>query len=425
MSYIIDRRLNGKHKSSVNRQRFLRRYKAHIKKAVEEAVNSRSIQDLDRGESITIPKRDIHEPVFGHGQGGKGSVVHPGNKEFQSGDRIPKPQGGIGQGGSGSASDSGEGDDDFVFQISQEEFLDFVFEDLELPNLLAKELKEVVEYQIKRAGIVADGTPSKMNIVRSMRNAQARRLVMSASSRKKLHEVEQELIQRQAQETILRDKKKEAALEQLAEELKQKIARTPFLDTYDLRYNHHIKEPKPSTQAVMFCVMDVSGSMTQETKNIAKRFFILLYLFLKRRYEKIDLVFIRHHTSAKEVSEEEFFYSRETGGTIVSSALKLMENIIKQRYPANAWNIYGAQASDGDNWDDDSSTCMALMEDKLIQHMQYYTYIEITPRDHQSLWYAYEQVEARHRDSFALRHITDLADIYPVFRDLFQRRQHA
>ncbi|WP_191600398.1 YeaH/YhbH family protein [Marinomonas algicola] len=425
MSYIIDRRLNGKHKSSVNRQRFLRRYKTHIKKAVEEAVNSRSIQDLDRGESITIPRRDIHEPVFGHGQGGKGSVVHPGNKEFQSGDRIPKPQSGQGQGGNGSASDSGEGDDDFVFQISQEEFLDFVFEDLELPNLLAKELKEVVEYQIKRAGIVADGTPSKMNIVRSMRNAQARRLVMSASSRKKLHEVEQELIQLQTQEAILRDRKKEATLEQLAEELKQKIARTPFLDTYDLRYNHHIKEPKPSTQAVMFCVMDVSGSMTQETKNIAKRFFILLYLFLKRRYEKIDLVFIRHHTSAKEVSEEEFFYSRETGGTIVSSALKLMENIIKERYPANAWNIYGAQASDGDNWDDDSSTCMALMEDKLIQHMQYYTYIEITPRDHQSLWYAYEQVGARHKASFALRHITELADIYPVFRDLFQRRPHA
>ena len=425
MSYIIDRRLNGKHKSSVNRQRFLRRYKTHIKKAVEEAINSRSIQDLDRGESITIPRRDIHEPVFGHGQGGKGSVVHPGNKEFQSGDRIPKPQSGQGQGGNGSASDSGEGNDDFVFQISQEEFLDFVFEDLELPNLLAKELKEVVEYQIKRAGTVADGTPSKMNIVRSMRNAQARRLVMSASSRKKLHEVEQELIQLQTQEAILIDRKKEATLEQLAEELKQKIARTPFLDTYDLRYNHHIKEPKPSTQAVMFCVMDVSGSMTQETKNIAKRFFILLYLFLKRRYEKIDLVFIRHHTSAKEVSEEEFFYSRETGGTIVSSALKLMENIIKERYPANAWNIYGAQASDGDNWDDDSSTCMALMEDKLIQHMQYYTYIEITPRDHQSLWYAYEQVGARHKASFALRHITELADIYPVFRDLFQRRPHA
>ncbi|MFT2109915.1 YeaH/YhbH family protein [Marinomonas sp. 2405UD68-3] len=424
MSYIIDRRLNGKHKSSVNRQRFLGRYKDHIKKAVEEAVNSRSIQDLDRGESITIPKRDIHEPVFGHGQGGRDSAVHPGNKEFESGDRIPKPQGGAGQGGGGNASDSGEGDDDFVFQISQEEFLDFVFEDLELPNLLAKELKEVTEFETKRAGIVADGTPSKLNIIRSMRNAQARRMVMSSSSRKQLHEVEKELAQLEEQDAVLRDLQKVSQLQQLAEQLKQKIARTPFLDTYDLRYNHHIREPKPSTQAVMFCVMDVSGSMTQETKNIAKRFYILLYLFLSRSYEKIDLVFIRHHTSAKEVTEEEFFYSRETGGTIVSSALKLMESIIKERYPANAWNIYGAQASDGDNWDDDSSTCMALMEEKLIQHMQYYTYIEITPRDHQSLWYAFEQVEAKHANSFAMRHITELADIYPVFRDLFHRRQH-
>ncbi len=424
MSYIIDRRLNGKHKSSVNRQRFLGRYKSHIKKAVEDAVNSRSIQDLDRGESITIPKKDIHEPVFGHGQGGKNSVVHPGNKEFDSGDRIPKPPSGGGQGGNGNASDSGEGEDDFVFQISQEEFLDFVFEDLELPNLLEKELKEITDFQVKRAGIVADGTPSKLNIIRSMRNAQARRMVMSSSSRKKLHEIEEEIAQLEEQDELLIDLQKLSQLKDLAEQLRQKIARTPFLDTYDLRYNHHIREPKPSSQAVMFCVMDVSGSMTQETKNIAKRFYILLYLFLSRSYEKIDLVFIRHHTSAKEVTEEEFFYSRETGGTIVSSALKLMESIIKERYPANAWNIYGAQASDGDNWDDDSSACKELMENKLIQHMQYYTYIEITPRDHQSLWYAFEKVEAQHSDSFAMRHITDLADIYPVFRDLFQRRQH-
>lgn len=425
MSYIIDRRLNGKHKSSVNRQRFLRRYREHIRKAVEEAVNKRSIQDLDRGEQITIPKRDIHEPHFGHGQGGTGSIVHPGNKEFSPGDRLPKPEGGGGQGsGQGDASNQGEGEDDFVFQISQEEFLDFVFEDLALPNLVRKDLKEIKEFSLKHAGIVSEGTPSKLNIVRSMRNAYARRMVMSSGSRRKLEEIEaeRELLLAQASSPEL--KARLVWIDEQIALLKQKIDRTPFLDTYDLRYNHHVKEPKPSSKAVMFCIMDVSGSMTQETKNIAKRFFILLYLFLTRNYEKIEVVFIRHHTSAKEVTEEEFFYSRETGGTIVSSALKLMEKVVKERYSPDQWNIYAAQASDGDNWDDDSRICRKLMEEEIVKLVQYFTYIEITPREHQSLWHAYEQVQSSHAKNFAMRHIVEVGDIYPVFRDLFQRRQH-
>ncbi|MBM6549682.1 YeaH/YhbH family protein [Marinomonas ostreistagni] len=425
MSYIIDRRLNGKHKSSVNRQRFLRRYKEHIRKAVEQAVNQRSIQDLDRGEQITIPKRDIHEPHFGHGQGGKGSIVHPGNKEFASGDRIPKPEGGQGGGsGQGNASNQGEGEDDFVFQISQEEFLDFVFEDLALPNLVRKDLKEIKEFNLKHAGVVSEGTPSKLNLVRSMRNAYARRMVMSSSSRRKLAEAEAEREALLDSASSAEEKARLVWLDEQIELLKQKIESTPFLDTYDLRYNHHIKEPRPSSKAVMFCIMDVSGSMTQETKNIAKRFFILLYLFLHRNYEKIDVVFIRHHTSAKEVTEEEFFYSRETGGTIVSSALKLMHKIVKERYSPDQWNIYAAQASDGDNWDDDSRICKQVLAEDLVDLVQYFTYIEITPRDHQSLWYAYEEVQAAHPDSFAMRHIVEVGDIYPVFRDLFQRRQH-
>ena len=108
----------------------------------------------------------------------------------------------------------------------------------------------------------------------------------------------------------------------------------------------------------MFCLMDVSGSMDEERKDIAKRFFILLYLFLTRNYERIEVVFIRHHTIAKEVDEDEFFHSRESGGTVVSSALKLMQEIIRERYPLTEWNIYAAQASDGDNWDDDSSSAI-------------------------------------------------------------------
>ena len=145
MSYIIDRRLNTKNKSAVNRQRFLRRYRAQIHKAVSDAVGERSITDIDRGGKISIPTKDIGEPVIYHGNGGRNTRVLPGNKHFSEGDRIPRPEGGGGEGGS-KASDSGEGEDDFSFTISQEEFLNFMFDGLELPNLIKRQLTGVEEF---------------------------------------------------------------------------------------------------------------------------------------------------------------------------------------------------------------------------------------------------------------------------------------
>ena len=421
MSYVIDRRLNGKNKSTVNRQRFLRRYKAHIKKAVEEAVGRRSITDIEHGEQISIPGRDIDEPIFHHGQGGRQTRVFPGNREFSTGDRIARPDGGGGGGGGGSqAGDSGEGEDDFVFQITQEEFLDFMFEDLALPNLIKRHLTGTDTFRTVRAGFSQQGNPSRINVVRSMRAAQARRIALSGGSRARLREAQRELeLLRQQQPDNLTDIQ---LLEQEIEQLRARIDRVPFLDTFDLRYNLLVKHPDPSSRAVMFCLMDVSGSMTQATKDMAKRFYILLYLFLQRSYERIDVVFIRHHTSAKEVDEEEFFYSRETGGTIVSSALRLTQQIIEERYPPEEWNIYCAQASDGDNWNDDSPICRELMIRKLMPAMQYYCYVEITPREHQALWYEYEKIAEQFPDSFAQQQIVDASDIYPVFRKLFQKR---
>ncbi len=421
MSYVIDRRLNGKNKSTVNRQRFLRRYKAHIKKAVEEAVGRRSITDIEHGEQISIPARDIDEPIFHHGPGGRQTRVFPGNREFATGDRIPRPEGGGGGGGGGNqAGDSGEGEDNFVFQITQEEFLDFMFEDLALPNLIKRHLTGTDTFRTVRAGFSQQGNPSRINVVRSMRAAQARRIALSGGSRARLREATRELeLLRQQQPDNLTDIRE---LELEIEQLKTRIDRVPFLDTFDLRYNLLVKHPDPSSRAVMFCLMDVSGSMTQATKDIAKRFYILLYLFLQRNYERIEVVFIRHHTSAKEVDEEEFFYSRETGGTIVSSALRMMQQIIADRYPAEEWNIYCAQASDGDNWNDDSPICRELLIRQLMPAMQYYCYVEITPREHQALWYEYEKVAELFPDSFAQQQLVDASDIYPVFRKLFQKR---
>lgn len=423
MSYIIDRRLNSKKKSTVNRQRFLRRYRAHIKKAVGNAMTQRSITDLNKGEKIAIPTRDLSEPQFHHGQGGVNDRVLPGNKEFVQGDRIPRPGGGAGQGGAGSgASDRGDGMDEFVFQISQEEFLNFMFEGLELPNMVKRKLAGNDSFHTVRAGISEEGTPGRLNVVRSMRAANARRIALTAKKRRHLKTLLAQLTEEEQKDSALRDRNKVQALQEEVRMLRQCIERVPFLDDFDLKYNLLVRQPRPSSKAVMFCLMDVSGSMNQATKDMAKRFFLLLYLFLQRNYERTEIVFIRHHTSAKEVDEEEFFYSRETGGTIVSSALKLMQKVMQERYPSSEWNIYGAQASDGDNWNDDSSTCYQLLVNNIMPEMQYYSYIEITPRDHQALWHEYEGVQSLFPDHFAMEQIIDVGDIYPVFRELFSKR---
>ncbi len=423
MSYIIDRRLNGRNKSTVNRQRFLDRYRGQIKEAVADAVTRRSITDMDDGESVTFPGRVLSEAVVLHGSGGEREMVHPGNKEFSTGDRIKRPDGGGSGNGDGQASDSGEGEDAFSFSISQEEFLNFLFDDLELPNLVKRRLAGLETFQWQNAGIVNDGNPAKINIVRSLRSATSRRIALTAGARKKLKVAEAEMAELLKQDSSPERVARIKDLREEIEKLKARIERVPFIDTFDLRYNHHIKVPKPSSQAVMFCLMDVSGSMNQSMKDMGKRFFLLLYLFLKRNYKKIEVVFIRHHTSAKEVDEQEFFYSRETGGTIVSSALKLMKEIMAERYPADEWNIYGAQASDGDNWNDDSPICQQMLSESIMPLVQYFAYIEITPREHQALWEAYEGVQSDWPGVFSMQQIIEAGDIYPVFRELFSRKK--
>lgn len=426
MSYIIDRRLNGKNKSMVNRQRFLRRYKSHIKDAVSDAVNKRSITDMERGEQVSIPTRSTHEPMISHGQGGKQHRVFPGNKEFNTGDHIDKPQGGGAGSGSGQASNQGEGEDDFSFYLTKEEFLNYLFDDLALPNMVKKTLSQSSEYKTLRAGFVSEGTPNNLSVVRSLRNAHARRIGMTSGKRKKLKTLKAELVelQQHSSDKDSPDQNRINELKAQIADLERRIKLVPFIDDLDLRYRSQVKVPVPSSKAVMFCLMDVSGSMTQDVKDIAKRFYILLYLFLQKNYDKIEIVFIRHHTSAKEVSEEDFFYSRETGGTIVSSALKLMNQVVEERYSSSEWNIYAAQASDGDNWDDDSPLCAQILREQLLPAVQYFSYIEITPNQHQALWEAYDDLSRTHSQEFAMAQIRDAGDIYPVFRELFAKEKY-
>jgi uncharacterized sporulation protein YeaH/YhbH (DUF444 family) len=421
LQQIIDRRLSGKNKSVGNRERFLRRHKEQIREAVRRAVDGRGIRDLEKGEDVHIPKRDLSQPVFGHGPGGRREAVHPGNQEYVTGDRIKRPDGGGGGSGSGSqASDSGEGEDDFVFHLTKEEFMQAFFDDLALPNLTRTQLAEIPEWKSHRAGFTSDGTPNNLSVIRSMRGALSRRIALGAGSRRELQEAEAELetLDRTGAKDAVTRKHKDELLEQI-QALRARLKRIPYLDPIDLRFRNRVRVPVPTTRAVMFCLMDVSGSMDESRKDLAKRFFILLYLFLTRHYDKIDVVFIRHHTQAAEVDEQNFFHATETGGTVVSSALVLMDEIIRARYPSNEWNIYGAQASDGDNWHHDSGRCRELLVDKILPKCRYFAYVQVAEPE-QNLWEEYQRIVGE-VPYFAMRKAVEASQIYPVFRELFRK----
>ncbi|MBS1136975.1 MAG: hypothetical protein H6R11_929 [Proteobacteria bacterium] len=418
MFQIVDRRFDSKKKSTVNRQRFFRRFRGQIRKAVSDAISGRSVTDIDNGESISIPAKDLSEPQFAQDHEGIWENVYAGNDQFHSGDEVPRPLGG-GRGSGSGASDSGESQDEFVFQLSREEFLDIFFDDLALPNLVKTQLAQVNDYKSVRAGFKSDGTPANINVIRSLRGALGRRLAVGTPYRERLRQAEEKL-----EELLLARDESDPEVIALREEIRKLWARIeaiPFIDSFDLRYNNRIRQPRPSTRAVMFCLMDVSGSMDEHKKSVAKRFFMLLYLFLTRTYDRIDIVFIRHHTTATEVDEDEFFHSRESGGTVVSSALRLTLDIIRERYAAGSWNIYAAQASDGDNWDNDSPICKDLLLAEVMPLVQYFAYIEITAGEPQNLWHEYEAVRAA-CDNFAMQRIEGLPDIYPVFRELFKKK---
>ncbi len=414
--HIIDRRLAGKNKSVGNRERFIRRYKQQIADAVRRAVAQRDIRHIEQAENVTIPRKDIHEPTFHHGPGGVRDTVHPGNVDHVRGDRIARPQGG-GNGAGRQASDSGEGEDDFTFTLTKEEFMQLFFEDLALPRLLRTHIGETPQYKTRRAGFSHDGTPHNLAVLRTMRGALGRRIALGKPASRELQALRQQLDDLLAQD----DGTSEAAaeLQQRIEALRARLGKVAFLDPIDLRFRNLTRVPVPSSQAVMFCLMDVSGSMDEQRKDLAKRFFILLYLFLTRHYEKIELVFIRHHAQADEVDEDTFFHATESGGTVVSSALVLLEQIVRARYPAQDWNIYVAQASDGDDYGDDSAICRKLLADKILPLVRYYAYVQVAPEE-QNLWQQYSQLPPLF-PWFAMRKVDEAGEIYPVFRELFKK----
>jgi len=375
---IIDRRTTNKNKSVGNRQKFIERNKKRIKHSIDEITVGKGITDAMSDRKVTVD--GVDEPSFGFDMStGQRDAVLPGNKNLQKGDRINQPPQSQQGGGKGE-----DGEDSFSFTLSKEEFLDLYFSDLCLPNFIKESLKDTVKFKLKRAGYTKDGVPARLDLVKSLKQAMARRIATKSER---------------------------------------------YLDDVDLRYKLFVKHPYPIKQATMILLMDVSGSMGEYEKNLAKKFFLLLYLFLNKCYNKVEVIFISHTTDAREVDEQEFFYGKNSGGTIVSSGLKLVNEIIDKRIDLTSTNVYIAQASDGDMWGgEDETDCPPLME-SLLSKVQYFAYIQTEDEKrlahkkkygHQDLMTMYEDLATRHKNLQA-RHVIYPDEVYPVLRSLFEK----
>jgi len=416
--HIVDRRLNPGSKSLENRQRFLRRAKALVKGAVKKSTEGRDIKDVLEGGEVGIPLEGMSEPRFRR-EGGTRDMVLPGNKKFVEGDVLPRS--GEGSGGRPTKPGEGDGEDAFRFVLSRDEFVDLFLDDLELPDLAKRKLAEAESEGLRRAGYSTSGSPANISVSRTVRLAMARRIALRRPRPETIAQLEAEIAGC--------DEARRVELMAELDVLKAKFRRIPYIDPIDIRYRRFETMPKPVAQAVMFCLMDVSGSMSEHMKDLAKRFYMLLYVFLTRRYRHVEIVFIRHTDRAEEVDENTFFHGPASGGTLVSSALQAMHDIVRSRFRPADWNIYAAQASDGDNSRSDGVVAGRLLTEMILPVSQFFAYLEVGETGgstfdmpDSSLWTLYQRLRADGAP-LSMRKVSDRSQIFPVFHDLFRRRR--
>jgi uncharacterized sporulation protein YeaH/YhbH (DUF444 family) len=405
---VVDRRKSGKNKSVENRQKFLKRYKHRLKRSIEDLASDKGITDVLKERKVVIDPDEINEPNFNFDLStGERDVILPGNKTMQKGDKVRRPPQSDEQGSGGS--DSGEGLDEFTFTLTKEEFLDLYFSDMELPNFVKESLKSSTKVQWKRTGYSKEGIPPRLDLVKTLKQAMARRIATKQTT------------------TLCPACWKELKTEKCGNcgvysEGVPGDKPQRYLDDIDLRYKHFTKQPYPVRHATMICLMDVSASMGEADKSIAKKFFLLLYLFLHKVYKTVDVIFVSHTHEAKEVSEQEFFYGQETGGTIVSSGLNLV-NQIDSRIDLTTTNVYISQASDGDTWDQDD---VEPVLEQLLDKVQYFAYIQTEEYERHGwgvpdLLTIYKKVAERHQN-LQCRHVAEEREVYSVLRSLFEKR---
>lgn len=446
MSIIIDRRKTAnRDRTSENRGRLLRRYKGAIKEQMPKILGDRKLLDNIKGGGgrVVIPKKDLSEPQFVYGEGGLKDTVLPGNDRWAEYDTIEKEQDGEGSPG----TEGPDGLDEFSVILSREEFLRILFDDCELPFMVDTLVQKQTDITHENAGFQVSGSPNRLSIIRSFKHSKMRRLGIGTMLQAEIDELRQQQADLEEGALTLQDKlavePQAAAIQERIGELERRKLLLPLFDDTDLRYRCRVEKKVPKTHATMIMIMDNSGSMGEREKTIARKFFILLYLFLSQNYDQIDMRFISHTTQAKEMDEKEFFETHENGGTIVSSALDLLVDVLDGEDTAGTpaavrgggslkgkTNIYVAQISDGDNTETDNGTCSELLRDDILPFVNYFAYVQVEQEGsnplsgllsyarRNTLWTTYEDVSKDHPNHVNKR-VTHERDIFGVFRAFF------
>ena len=447
MSFIlIDRRKAGKGKSSPNRQKLLRRIRTFIKTSSPQNIGTGGVTGSGNNSAspVKVASAALEEPWFAYSNDGEHTAVLIGNREYDRGDEIELPEE-DGQGGKGGPGDAGE--DDFIVGVSRDEFLDLFFDDCELPNLTNEKWTEKLDNKFQQSGFSTTGTPAQLSIVRTFKTALGRRNALKGPYRAEKEELLLELQQLEERVPGTEYLTEEAIISRIAEiydrleELEAKFVYLDNFDKSDLRFRKKEAKPLKTVDAVIFMVMDISGSMDENKKKIARRWFALLYAFIRRRYTNTELVFIAHTDEAFEMSEDDFFSTRINGGTTVSPALKMVNTIIKERYDPNQTNIYVSHASDGDNWDTDTPAVIEEMTGtgQLLNKIQFFSYVEVgknggggwfnlgrtaeAAKTDTTLWEAYSKVHDAVDKKITMAIIETPDDCYSVFKRVFGKKK--
>lgn len=347
---------NGKDRSAEDKRRHRELVEESIKKNIGNIIAEESIIGQSKDKKIKIPIKGIKEYQFVYGN--NGSSAGSGDGSEKRGDRIGEDKAGKNGDGEGQAGNQ-EGEDLYETEITIEELINYLFEDLNLPDIDKKKMAEIESIRsFKNLGYQRKGIPPRLA---------KRRSVIEKIKRK-------QGFLRNNEGT---DDDEDQVEDILNNETEQQKKRFPFMED-DLRYRRVREDHKKDFNAVVICIMDVSGSMDQTKKYMARSFYFLLYQFVRLKYSNVEVVFVAHTTSAKEVNEDEFFHKGESGGTYISSGYEKALEIIEQRYNPASWNIYAFHCSDGDNWSEDNKKAVEYAQ-KLCEVCNLFGYGEIVP----------------------------------------------
>ncbi|QEK12794.1 sporulation protein YhbH [Crassaminicella thermophila] len=376
----------GRDRAAEDRRRHRQLVEDSIKKNIGNIIAEESIIGQSKDKKIKVPIKGIKEYQFIYGKNKKGTGSGTGNEK--RGDKIGSDQIKEGQEQAGNT----EGEDIYETEVTIEELIQYLFEDLNLPYMQRKKFSEIEsEKNFKRLGYQRKGIPPRLAKKRS---------VIEKIKRKKAYERGQKQIGKNNEE--------------------EENKRFPFKED-DLRYYRVRQDVRRESNAVVICIMDTSGSMTLTKKYLARSFYFLLYQFVRLKYVHVEIVFVAHTTVGKEVSEDEFFHKGESGGTYISSGYEKALEIIKERYNPEVWNVYAFHCSDGDNWSEDNKKAVELAK-KLCETCNLFGYGEIVPGYYTRMSTIKAEFNMKVKyPNFSIVTMTRKEDIVPALRRLLDK----